>query len=126
MVAWSTLRGKEIQTPVFPDAVRRCYNLHIVYRIMGIEIMLNLPKTTPITILTGYLGSGKTTLLHHILAADHHIQVAVLVNDFGSVNIDSRLIIGDDTEMIQLENGCICCSIHDDFVSTVHNLLMLR
>lgn len=87
--------------------------------------MLNLPKTTPITILTGYLGSGKTTLLHHILHADHNVKVAVLVNDFGSVNIDSRLIIGDDSEMIRLANGCICCSIHDDFVNTVYKLLLL-
>ena len=84
-----------------------------------------LPDSTPITILTGYLGSGKTTLLNHILHADHNVRVAVLVNDFGSVNIDSRLIIGDDRQMITLANGSICCSIHDDFVNTVHELLQL-
>jgi G3E family GTPase len=88
--------------------------------------MLNMPETTPITILTGYLGAGKTTLLHHILKADHKIQVAVLVNDFGPVNIDSRLIIGSDADMITLSNGCICCAIHDDFVGTVYNLLQLE
>jgi G3E family GTPase len=84
-----------------------------------------LPDSTPITILTGYLGSGKTTLLNHILHADHNVRLAVLVNDFGSVNIDSRLIIGDDRQMITLTNGSICCSVHDDVVNTVHELLQL-
>ena len=88
--------------------------------------MLNMPTTIPITILTGYLGAGKTTLLHHILKANHNIRVAVLVNDFGPVNIDSRLIIGSDADMITLANGCICCAIHDDFVGTVYNLLQLE
>jgi G3E family GTPase len=84
-----------------------------------------LADSTPITILTGYLGSGKTTLLNHVLHADHNTRVAVLVNDFGAVNIDSRLIIGDDRQMITLANGSICCSIHDDFVNTVYELLQL-
>lgn len=68
----------------------------------------------PVTLLTGFLGSGKTTLLNHILHADHGLRVAVLVNDFGAVNIDTQLVVGVEGETISLSNGCICCSIRDD------------
>lgn len=88
--------------------------------------MLNMPKVTPITILTGYLGAGKTTLLHHILHSDHKMRVAVVVNDFGAVNIDSRMIIGDESHMITLANGCICCAVQENYVNTVYNLMQLE
>lgn len=78
----------------------------------------------PITLLTGYLGSGKTTLLNHILHAPHGKRVAVLVNDFGSVNIDSELVVGVQGERtISLSNGCICCSISGDLLQAVLDLL---
>ena len=77
----------------------------------------------PLTVLTGFLGAGKTTLLNRILNGDHKLRVAVLVNDFGSINIDAELVIGVDENMISLANGCVCCSIRDDLVDTVIGVL---
>jgi G3E family GTPase len=77
----------------------------------------------PITILTGFLGAGKTTLLNRILNGNHGLRVAVLVNDFGAVNIDSELIVGVKGEQISLSNGCICCTIRDDLLEAVFELV---
>ncbi len=77
----------------------------------------------PITIITGFLGAGKTTLLNRLLRAEHGLRLAVLVNDFGSVNIDAQLIIGIEGETISLKNGCICCTIRDDLREAVLRLL---
>ena len=65
----------------------------------------------PFTILGGYLGSGKTTLLNHVLRHNEGRRLAVIVNDFGSVNIDAMLIQTRTSEMVALANGCVCCSI---------------
>ena len=70
------------------------------------------------TVLTGFLGAGKTTLLNRILNGDHGLRVAVLVNDFGSLNIDAELIVGVESDVISLANGCICCTIRDDLMET--------
>ncbi|MBK9746007.1 MAG: GTP-binding protein [Chloroflexi bacterium] len=80
----------------------------------------------PITILTGFLGAGKTTLLNHLLHSDHGLRVAVMVNDFGAVNIDSQLVVsvdGDDADMVSLSNGCICCTIRGDLLRAMVDLL---
>ena len=77
----------------------------------------------PLTVLAGFLGSGKTTLLNRILAGEHGLKVAVLVNDFGSINIDSRLIVSRDANVIMLENGCICCSGRAALVAQLTTLL---
>jgi G3E family GTPase len=77
----------------------------------------------PITILTGFLGAGKTTLLNRVLHGDHDLRIAVLVNDFGAINIDSQLVVGVEGETISLSNGCICCTIRDDLLTETINLL---
>ena len=74
---------------------------------------------TPVTILTGFLGAGKTTLLNRILNGRHGLRVAVLVNDFGAVNIDAELVVGVDDRVVSLANGCVCCTIRDDLVASV-------
>jgi len=79
----------------------------------------------PLTILTGFLGAGKTTLLNRLLNGEQPLRAAVLVNDFGSVNIDSELVIGVEDDMMSLANGCVCCEIRDDLLGAVERLVTL-
>ena len=78
---------------------------------------------TPITILTGFLGSGKTTLLNHILANSSGKKIAVIVNEFGEVNIDAKLVKHTTEELIELSNGCICCTLRGDLIEEVDKIL---
>ena len=76
----------------------------------------------PVTVIGGYLGSGKTTLLNALLRGGHGRRLAVLVNDFGSINIDADLITAHGGDTISLANGCICCSLQDNLGTTLHSL----
>lgn len=77
----------------------------------------------PVTIITGFLGSGKTTLLNHILTNQEGLKTAVLVNEFGEIGIDNELLITTDDDMVELNNGCICCTINNDLVNAVYKVL---
>ena len=87
-------------------------------------------KVTGITILTGYLGAGKTTLMNHILTNQEGYKVAVIVNDIGEVNIDAKLISDegfikeeDKGNVVPLSNGCICCTLKEDLMKQILELL---
>ena len=84
---------------------------------------LTTKRGMPVTIITGFLGSGKTTLLNHILSNNNDLKVAVLVNEFGDINIDSQLLVSMDETMVELSNGCICCTINDDLVDAVYRIM---
>jgi G3E family GTPase len=77
----------------------------------------------PVTVLTGFLGAGKTTLLNHILSNQQGLRSAVLVNEFGEVGIDNELVVATSDQMVELSNGCICCSINGELQEAVHRVL---
>ncbi len=77
----------------------------------------------PVTLLTGFLGAGKTTLLNHILSNQQGLRSAVLVNEFGEVGIDHELVVATSDSMVELSNGCICCSINGELQEAVHRVL---
>ena len=77
----------------------------------------------PVTILTGFLGAGKTTLLNHMLSNQQGVKTAVLVNEFGEIGIDNDLIIATGEDMVELSNGCICCSINGELLDAVYRIL---
>ena len=77
----------------------------------------------PVTLLTGFLGSGKTTLLKHVLTANHGKKIAVIENEFGEENIDNDILVQESNEQIvQMSNGCVCCTIRGDLVEALNQL----
>ncbi len=77
----------------------------------------------PVTVLTGFLGAGKTTLLNRILSGSHGFKCAVIINEFGPVNIDHQLVVGVDEEILELNNGCLCCRMRGDLIKSLSDLL---
>jgi G3E family GTPase len=100
----------------------------------GPATTMNTPSTPaaprgliPATILTGFLGSGKTTLLKRVLSEAHGQKIAVIENEFGEENIDSEILVSDTNEqIIQMSNGCVCCTIREDLRSTLADLAAKR
>src|ERR1700710_2511682 len=86
--------------------------------------MSTRPRREPIdlTVIGGFLGAGKTTLLNAVLRDPGDRRLAVLVNDFGAINIDAELVQSRDGEMLTLSNGCICCGIGGDFIAALASL----
>ncbi len=71
----------------------------------------------PVTILAGFLGAGKTTLLNRILTERHNERIAVIENEFGDAGIDNELLLsGGEEQVIEMNNGCICCTVRGDLV----------
>ena len=79
-----------------------------------------------VIILTGFLGSGKTTLLNRILTAVHGRRVAVIINEFGEVGIDHHLLLSSNQEVVQMNNGCVCCTVRGDLVRSFFQLIEHR
>lgn len=81
----------------------------------------------PVTIISGFLGSGKTTLLNSIVKKHPSTRFAIVENEFGDINIDAELVVGAESgNIFELSNGCICCSMNDDFYKTLEDLLKIR
>jgi G3E family GTPase len=76
----------------------------------------------PVTILTGFLGAGKTTLLNRILQEDHGHKIAVIENEFGEVGVDNAIIEKSDEQIIEMNNGCICCTVRGDLIRILGTL----
>ena len=85
-----------------------------------------LRDLVPVTVVAGYLGAGKTTLINELLALEHGRRLAVLVNDFGAVNIDAALISEHRGRTVSLKNGCVCCSIADELGDALDDVLALE
>ncbi|MBP1617138.1 MAG: cobalamin synthesis protein CobW [Bacteroidetes bacterium] len=77
----------------------------------------------PVTIITGFLGAGKTTLLNNIIAKYPQKKFAIIENEFGEIGIDGGLIVGSNENIFELNNGCICCSLQEDFSTTIEALI---
>ena len=77
----------------------------------------------PVTILTGFLGAGKTTLLNYILKEQHDYKFAVIVNEIGEIGIDGQLVENAREEILQMNNGCICCTVRKDLVKSIQGLI---
>src|SRR4026207_1463630 len=76
----------------------------------------------PVTILTGFLGSGKTTLLNRILNADHGKRIAVIENEFGEVGVDGEILEKSEEQIVEMNNGCICCTVRGDLIRILGSL----
>ena len=87
---------------------------------------MNQQEMVPVTILTGFLGSGKTTLLNRILQEDHGHRIAVIENEFGEVGVDNDIIEKSDEQIVEMNNGCICCTVRGDLIRILADLKARR
>ncbi len=89
-------------------------------------MMSKRPTPIPVTIVTGFLGSGKTTFLNHIMRSGKFKNTVIIINEFGEIGLDHNLIETVDENTVLLSSGCLCCTIRDDLISTLENLLRNR
>ena len=88
-----------------------------------------MPTKIPATVITGFLGAGKTTMIRHLLANAKGKRIALVINEFGDLGVDRGILEGcgdaacRDSDMIELANGCICCTVADEFVPTMQTLI---
>ena len=90
---------------------------------------MRLPQKIPATVITGFLGAGKTSLIHHLLATARGRRLALVINEFGDLGVDRDILEGcgleecADGDIVELSNGCICCTVADDFLPTIQTLI---
>ena len=86
----------------------------------------------PATVVTGFLGAGKTTLIRHMLENANGRRIALIINEFGDLGVDGEILRGcgiescSEDDIMELSNGCICCTVADDFIPTMEALLTAR
>lgn len=96
---------------------------------MSQNIAASTAKKIPVTIITGFLGAGKTTLLRNLLSRSNGRRIAIVVNEFGSLGIDGEILRScgiegcEDDDIVELTNGCLCCTVADDFIPTMESLI---
>ena len=96
---------------------KRWRNAYILPR-----VSVKQKEPIPVTVLTGFLGAGKTTLLNHLMTQNHGYKCAIIINEFGEVSIDNQLVSGVDEEILELNNGCLCCRVRKDLIKSLGDL----
>jgi len=84
-----------------------------------------MANNIPVTVISGFLGAGKTTLVNHLLTQNRQHRIGVVVNEFGEVGIDGQLIAAEQEALIEINNGCVCCTVRADLVDSVKQMLAL-
>jgi len=80
----------------------------------------------PVSVLVGFLGAGKTTLINHLLSSNHGKKITVIVNEFGEVNVDSKLVRHTTEKIVEMSNGCICCTLREDLLNELRELSQME